>query len=133
MSWWRKKPDLSYEAKMRDIRRMLDQLKGSHQSNRDRAYHNADVESGTGKIALCSNLRVAMGRLVFLCVLHLASTVIAFAQSKTPTDDASRDHLLRQYYCGSGAFLNWNLTCKVTKNTIGPKLFAPFDGIQTIQ
>ena len=62
-----------------------------------------------------------MNALPFLCILPLILSTSVLAQSQSALD-TSRAHLLRQHYCSDGAFENFNLTCRVTKNTIATTL-----------
>jgi hypothetical protein len=65
------------------------------------------------------NPEVPMRRsvLVFLCLLSMIPTASARAQPQSPGGSSPTPPLWR-YYCGSDAKENWNLSCKITKNTI---------------
>jgi hypothetical protein len=78
-----------------------------------------------------------MRRFAFLCVLLLVLDASADAQPQgSPNSSAAPP--LSQYYCGSDAKENWNLSCKITKNTIrtnssdNDPWADPFREVQTI-
>jgi hypothetical protein len=58
-----------------------------------------------------------MRRFAFLCVLQLVLTASAGAQPQGSSSSSAAPPL-SHYYCGSDAKENWNLSCKITKNTI---------------
>jgi hypothetical protein len=78
-----------------------------------------------------------MRRLTFVCTLALLWNVTAHAQQPRPAGSPSAPPL-SQYYCGSDAKENWNLSCKITKNTIlanssdSDSWADPFRDVQTI-
>jgi hypothetical protein len=81
--------------------------------------------------------RGAMRRCVLLCALLLVLDASAGAQPQgAPNSPAASP--LWHYYCGSDAKENWNLSCKITKNTIrtnssdSDAWADPFRDVQTI-
>ena len=78
-----------------------------------------------------------MRKSAFLCVLLLVLGTSAGAQPQgSPGSSAAPP--LWHYYCGSDAKENWNLSCKITKNTIrtnssdSDPWADPFRDVQTI-
>ncbi len=78
-----------------------------------------------------------MRRFAFLCVLQLGLVASAGAQPQASPNSSSLPPL-SHYYCGSDAKENWNLSCKITKNTIlsnssdNDAWADPFRDVQTI-
>jgi hypothetical protein len=78
-----------------------------------------------------------MRKFAFLCVLLLVSGAGAGAQPQGASDSSAAPPLWH-YYCGSDAKENWNLSCKITKNTIrtnstdSDSWADPFRDVQTI-
>jgi hypothetical protein len=58
-----------------------------------------------------------MRRFAFPCVLLLVSGASVCAQPQGSPDSSAAPPLWH-YYCGSDAKENWNLSCKITKNTV---------------
>jgi hypothetical protein len=85
----------------------------------------------------CHARRGTMRRFVFLCLLPLVLVASAGAQPQVPSSPSAAPALWR-YYCGSDAKENWNLSCKITKNTIrtnssdSDPWADPFRDVQTI-
>ena len=81
--------------------------------------------------------RDAMRRFAFLCVLLLVLDASAGAQPQGSSDSSAAPPLWH-YYCGSDAKENWNLSCKITRNTIrtnssdSDPWADPFRDVQTI-
>jgi hypothetical protein len=61
--------------------------------------------------------RGAMRRIAFPCLLLLLPGASAGAQPQGSSSSSAAPPLWH-YYCGSDAKENWNLSCKITKNTI---------------
>jgi hypothetical protein len=78
-----------------------------------------------------------MRRFAFLCVLLLVLDASAGAQPQG-SSSSSAAAALSHYYCGSDAKENWNLSCKITKNTVrtnssdSDSWAYPFRDVQTI-
>jgi len=78
-----------------------------------------------------------MRRFAFLCVLLLVLDASAGAQPQGSSDSSAAPPLWH-YYCGSDAKENWNLSCKITRNTIrtnssdSDPWADPFRDVQTI-
>jgi hypothetical protein len=81
--------------------------------------------------------RDAMRRFAFPCVLLLVSGASVCAQPQGSPDSSAAPPLWH-YYCGSDAKENWNLSCKITKNTVrtnssdSDSWADPFRDVQTI-
>ncbi len=81
--------------------------------------------------------RDAMRRFAFPCALLLVSGAGAAAQPQASSGSPAAPPLWH-YYCGSDAKENWNLSCKITKNTIrtnssdSDPWADPFRDVQTI-
>jgi hypothetical protein len=78
-----------------------------------------------------------MRRFVFVCALPLILSVDASAQPQGRPDSTSAPPLWH-YYCGSDAKENWNLNCKIRRNTIArnssdsDSWADPFRDVQTV-
>jgi hypothetical protein len=78
-----------------------------------------------------------MRRFALLCVLQLVLGASAGAQPQG-SSNSSAVPPLSHYYCGSDAKENWNLSCKITKNTVrtnstdNDPWADPFRDVQTI-
>jgi hypothetical protein len=78
-----------------------------------------------------------MRRFMWFCVLLLVLGASAGAQPQG-SPNAPADPPLWHYYCGSDAKENWNLSCKITRNTVrtnssdSDAWADPFRDVQTI-
>jgi hypothetical protein len=78
-----------------------------------------------------------MRRFAFLCVVLLVLDASAGAQPQGSSNSSAAPPLWH-YYCGSDAKENWNLSCKITRNTVrtnssdSDPWADPFRDVQTI-